>query len=131
MATTTRDFEVPVKAADEDRTVVVTVYPIAGRQLFFRIPDSFCRECELTHRLVGQVTEELRDTDPRIKVEVKPWVNNLLQALRRGGWHPPVVTINGRLFSQGVVPDRDALKTALLQARGTAAPGPADHTSTG
>jgi predicted dithiol-disulfide oxidoreductase (DUF899 family) len=100
---------------DGGKAVVVTVYPIAGRQLFFRVPDSFCRECELTLRLVQQVIEALESEGHGMRLEVKPWLNNLVEALRRGGWHPPVVTVDGRLFSQGVVPDKDRLRAALLQ----------------
>jgi len=100
---------------DGGKAVVVTVYPIAGRQLFFHVPDRFCRECELTLRLVQRVIEELESEGHGIGLDVKPWLNNLVEALRRGGWHPPVVTINGRLFSQGVVPEERKLKAALLQ----------------
>lgn len=101
---------------ERPKKVVVTIYPIAGRQLFFRVPDSFCRECELALRAVARAVGELDPAGESFAVQVKPWLNNLIQALRRGGWHPPVVTINGRLFSQGVVPDEGKLGSALLEA---------------
>ncbi|MCH8904823.1 MAG: hypothetical protein IIA45_13030, partial [Bacteroidetes bacterium] len=41
----------------------------------------------------------------KIKLEVKPWFNNLLKALFIGAWHPPVVMINNKIFSQGIVPN--------------------------
>jgi len=104
-----------VKSVRGDGVVAVTVYPIAGRQLFFHVPDRFCRECELTLRLVQRVIEEIEPEGRGIRLDVKPWLNNLVEALRRGGWHSPVVTINGRLFSQGVVPEKDRLRAALLQ----------------
>ena len=88
---------------------LVTVYPITGRQLFFTIPHSWCEECDLTSRLVSRVLEDFNDVELRIK----PWWNHLFDALRRGGWHAPVVTVDGRLFSQGVVPDADELRAAL------------------
>lgn len=87
----------------------VAIYPIAGRQLFFRVPDSFCRECDLTLSLVERVAADFDD----VRVIVKPWLNHLFDALWRGGWHAPVVTIDGRVFSQGVVPDEDALRAQL------------------
>ncbi|MDP6605846.1 MAG: hypothetical protein QF664_06260 [Dehalococcoidia bacterium] len=37
----------------------------------------------------------------------------MLDALKRGGWHAPVVTIDGKVFSQGVVPDERELRLAL------------------
>lgn len=88
---------------------VITVYPIAGRQLFFRIPDSFCRECDLTLNLVERVAADFAD----VRVITKPWLNHLFEALWRGGWHAPVVTIDGRVFSQGVVPDEGAFRGTL------------------
>jgi glutaredoxin len=87
----------------------VTVYPIAGRQLFFRVPDSFCRECDSTLSLVERVAADFGD----VRVIVKPWLNHLFDALWRGGWHAPVVTIDGRVFSQGVVPDEAAFRGEL------------------
>lgn len=94
------------------KPITVAIYPIAGRQLFFRIPESFCRECDLTVRAVRQVVAELGDA-PNIRVVIRPWLNYLPVALLRRGWHPPVVTVNGKRFSQGVVPDRAALREAL------------------
>lgn len=92
-----------------DATHEVTVYPIAGPQLFFRIPDSFCRECDMTLHLVERVAEDFAD----VRVTVKPWLNHLVEALWRGGWHAPVVTIDGRVFSQGVVPDERTFRARL------------------
>jgi hypothetical protein len=53
------------------------------------------------------------DDPSRIQVRVRPWLRHLPEAVRRGGWHPPVVTINGKLFSQGVVPDAEALRQEI------------------
>ena len=88
----------------------ITVYPITGRQLFFRVPRSWCEQCDLTIDLVRSVVDDL---DGDYEVRVKPWFNHLFDALRSGGWHAPVVTIDGRVFSQGVVPDADELREAL------------------
>ena len=88
---------------------VVTVYPMTGRQLFLNVPHSVCEECDLTVRLVRRVASDL----PHVELRIKPWFNNLFDALRRGGWHPPIVTINGKVASQGVVPDEVELRRAL------------------
>ncbi len=91
----------------------VTVYPITGRQLGpLSIPHRFCEECDLTIGRVRQVVAELGRAD--IEVEIKPWLRHALDALRRGGWHAPVVTIDGELFSQGVVPDAETFRGRLL-----------------
>ena len=95
-----------------DAATIVTVYPMTGRQLFFNVPHAICEECDLTVRLVQRVASDL----PHVEVRIKPWFSYLFDALRRGGWHPPVVTVNGRITTQGVVPDEDELRRALVRA---------------
>jgi predicted dithiol-disulfide oxidoreductase (DUF899 family) len=91
----------------------ITIYPISGRQFGpISIPHRFCEECNLTISLVRRVVAELGRDD--IKIVVKPWLRHLFDALRRRGWHAPVVTIDGRVFSQGIVPEAGALKARLL-----------------
>ena len=92
--------------------VTVTVYPMTGRQLGFNVPHRICEECDLTVRLVQRVTE----AQPNVEVRIKPWFNHLFDALRRGGWHPPVVTINGKIATQGIVPDETRFRRALDRA---------------
>ncbi len=92
----------------------VTIYPITGRQLGpFSIPQRLCEECDLTIGRVRQVVADLGRDD--IDVRIRPWLRHAVDALRRGGWHAPVVTIDGRVFSQGVVPDAGELKAALAE----------------
>jgi len=51
--------------------------------------------------------------DIRVSIEVKSWFNNLLPNLIKGGWHPPVVMVNGKIFSQGIVPDAKNLEIKI------------------
>ena len=92
--------------------VTVTVYPMTGRQLGFNVPHRVCEECDLTVRLVQRVTED----HPNVELRIKPWFNHLFDALRRGGWHPPVVTINGKIATQGILPDEARFRRALDRA---------------
>ena len=101
---------------------VVTVYPMTGRQLFLNIPHAVCEECDLTVRLVQRVASDL----PDVEVRIRPWFNHLFDALRRGGWHPPVVMVNGKITTQGVVPDEDGLRRTLVRAGPTPAAGADD-----
>ena len=87
----------------------ITLFPIAGKQFFFNVPNSWCRECDLTHKLIEKIATDFKD----IEVEVKPWLENLPGVLIHGGWHPPVVLVNGKLFSQGIVPNEHMLKNHL------------------
>ena len=107
---------------DTQAPTVVTVYPMTGRQLFFNVPHAICEECDLTVHLVQRVALDL----PHVEVRIKPWFSHLFDALRRGGWHPPVVTINGRVSFQGVVPDEDMLRRDLVRGARTTVAGADD-----
>ena len=96
----------------------VTIYPISGRQLGpLSIPHRWCEECDLTINLVRRIAEE--PGREAVQVEVKPWIRHIFDALRRGGWHAPVVTIDGKVFSQGIVPNADELRERLGAASPT------------
>ncbi len=91
----------------------VTIFYITGRQLGpLSVPQKWCEECDLTVRAVRNALDEL---DPRgeIAFEAKAWLRHAFSALRHGGWHPPVLLIDGKVFSQGVVPAADALRSRL------------------
>ncbi len=91
---------------------IVTVCPITGPQFGpLSIPHRLCEECDMTIRVVRQVVDEVGGED--VEVRIRPWLRHMFDVLRRGGWHPPVVMINDMVFSQGVVPDADALKERL------------------
>lgn len=93
--------------------VHILIYKITGNQLFFKVPESVCEECDLTVNLAKKVLNEIGNK--KITLDVKPWMNKAISSLLKGGWHPPVLLINGKIFSQGIVPDGQKLKKALLE----------------
>lgn len=94
--------------------VRVTLYRITGKQLFFKINSRYCRECDLTVSVVERALRELKDV--RAKLEVKPWLNYLAFSIFRGGYHPPVLLIENKMISQGVVPTGGQVKDAIIEA---------------
>lgn len=96
--------------------LVITVYRITGRQLFFKVAASVCEECDLTVAAANKAADELRTDGIRVSVDVRPWLNNIVQALWRGAYHPPAVLVNGKLVSQGFVPTVEGLKVAVREA---------------
>jgi hypothetical protein len=96
--------------------IEIVIYRFTGRQLFFEVPQKWCEECDMTIGLTRSVLRELElENDNRVRLVIKPWMVNAIEALASGGWHPPVLLINGQVFSQGVVPDRQRLKTLLTR----------------
>ncbi len=96
--------------------IVITVYRITGKQLFFRVAASVCEECDLTVSAVDRAVQEFAENGIRIRVDVKPWLNNLVRAIWKGAYHPPAVLVNGKLVSQGFVPTVEGLKAAVREA---------------
>lgn len=103
-----------------DNAVKVTVYRWAGKKWFLRI-DGECIECDLT---VSQVrTLIARNPGWLVELEIKPWLNHLWESLRHGGWHAPVVLVEGKLLRQGTIPtlaELEAVVGRALEAKGFA-----------
>lgn len=90
----------------------IVVYRITGRQGPVTIPDWVCPECDLT---VTTVQRAVRDAGVEASITVKPWLAHLREAVKLGAYHPPVVVIDGSVYSQEVVPDLDTLTAQLLR----------------
>ena len=94
-------------------SVKITVYRWAGKKWFLRIKGE-CIECDLT---VSQVrTLAARNPDWPVEWEIKPWLSHLWESLGRGGWHPPVVLVDGKLVRQGTIPTLAELQAAVRLA---------------
>ena len=93
----------------------VTIYRYGGRFLFYRITQE-CEECELSVHMAREIARELGED--KVDIEVKPWLDHLLEALLKGGWHTPIILINGKKYSQGVVPRREEFREAISRVMG-------------
>jgi hypothetical protein len=93
--------------------VNILIYKITGKQLFFTIPSNICEECDLVIDITKKIVTEINDE--QIKLQVKPWLTNFFSSLIKRGWHPPVLLINGHVFSQGLIPNKDKLKQKIIQ----------------
>ncbi len=93
------------------RSARVTIFRYTGKQGFFTIPPSACVECEITVHLARSISQQF--PAGTVKLVIRPWWLCFWKVLWRGGWHPPIVTINGKLFSQGKVPDTSCFTEAI------------------
>lgn len=104
----------PWSRRDAGAAVEIVVYVVTGRHGGLRIPESFCREC---HRFVhaADVAAERVDTD--VDVRVVSWWTHLPFALGHGGYHPPVMVVDGTRLCQGYdVPTPDEVVAAIEEA---------------
>jgi glutaredoxin len=87
----------------EKKTVRLTLYRYAGKFLFFRIKNR-CKECDITYVILQRLMNEQLHGKP-VSLRIVPWLDNFWKVIWRGGWHAPILTVNGKVFSQGKVPD--------------------------
>ncbi len=99
--------------------VEIVIYRITGRQGLITVPDWVCRECDLTVAAVEHACSAAGL--PSEAVTVRPWLIRLKKAWDQGARHPPAVLVNGRLYSQEVVPDVGELTAYLRRVAAEAA----------
>ena len=93
------------------KTVKLVLYRWAGQFLFFRIKNR-CQECDITYVILQRLMNEQLRGKP-VSLEIIPWLDNFWKDIWRGGWHAPILTVNGKVFSQGKVPDIPKLLSSI------------------
>ena len=94
--------------------VRVTVYKWAGAWGPFKV-DIPCGECTLTLDILRDVMSKELGGVP-IGFEVKDWLSHWWEPLPKGGWHAPIVMVDGRIVSQGVALNRGVFTEAVIDA---------------
>lgn len=89
------------------KPITITMYRWAGKKFGIKIRNE-CEECEINTGILEDMEKKEFSIWP-IKIEIKPWLTNFWESLFHGGWHAPVILVNGRIFSQGIVINRDKL----------------------
>ena len=94
--------------------IQITVYPMTGKQGLFFVPKKWCKECDLVISLVQDVVKELSLGD-ETDIKIRPWfLWGWLPFFRYFAWDPPILVINGKLISQGIVPKREQVIRAMV-----------------
>lgn len=96
-----------------DADVEIDLYVVTGKHGFLRIPETFCKECNLFYRAAEKAAE---DVDAEVDISVKSYWTSFLLPLLKGGFHAPVMLVNGELVAQGYdVPEEDFLKDKMRE----------------
>lgn len=88
----------PSFRSTERETVAIEIYVVTGRHGLFTVPESFCRECHMFARRADAAAEQV---DVDVDVHIYSWWTRFLGALRHGGYHPPVMVVDGKRLCQG------------------------------
>lgn len=93
------------------KPITITMYVWAGSKFGITIK-SECKECDINSGILEDMKQR-EFTGKQLVVEIKPWLTYIWESLRYGGWYAPVILVNGKLFSQGIVIDRKKLQTKV------------------
>lgn len=105
---------IPGKSSDSGEVDIV-IYVVTGRHGILKIPESFCKECNLFYQAAKQASE---DVDFEVSISIRSYWTRFLYPLLKGGHHPPVMLMDGELVAQGYdVPDKEYLRDKIEEAR--------------
>jgi len=94
--------------------VNITVFRWAGAWGPFKVSIP-CGECSLTHDIIRDCMEtDLSGID--VELDLRDWLTEWWKPLPKGGWHAPIVLVNGKIISQGAALNRGALTQAVIEA---------------
>lgn len=93
--------------------VHITLYRWAGSWGPFRIKIP-CGECSLTKDVLLDTFKHELSGIP-LKLDICDWLSHWWRPLRSGGWHAPIVTVEGRVISQGHALNRGILTQAVIE----------------
>ena len=94
-------------------TVNILVYRWAGSWGPFRVSIP-CGECALTHDVINDTIENELSGIP-VQVTTRDWLDHWWKPLLKGGWHAPIVLVEGRVISQGAALNRGILTQAVIE----------------
>jgi len=96
--------------------IIITEYIWGGEKFGFKIK-SHCEECSLTKALIEDMMKK-EFKNKKVKFETKLWLSNIFEALFKGIYHPPGITINGKRFfnhsKKKPIPNRKELEKEVL-----------------
>jgi len=102
------------EATDTVQPVKVTLFRWAGALGPFKV-NIPCGECSLTL----DVIKDTFDTDLEgipVELDVRDWLSEWWKPLFKGGWHAPIVMVEGRLINQRQALNRGVLTEAIINA---------------
>ena len=108
----------------ETHTISLLVYRWAGSWGPFKV-NIPCGECSLTKDIIQDtIDNELEGVE--VKLDIRDWLSQWWEPLFKGGWHAPIVMVDGKVISQGRALNRGLLTEAVIEAHAHKSPIAAD-----
>jgi len=105
--------------------VKVTMYRWAGSWGPFQIKVP-CGECALTQDVIQDALVNELEGIP-VELEIREWLSEWWRPLLRGGWHAPIVMVEGKVISQGRALNRGLLTQAVIEHHALNTPVEGNH----
>ncbi len=103
----------------------ITVFRWAGAWGPFKVSIP-CGECALTKDII----QDCIDTDLagiQVELDMRDWLTEWWKPLPKGGWHAPIVLVNGKIVSQGAALNRGVLTQSVIEEAVSAIPIRGNH----
>ena len=102
------------------KAINIQVYRWAGSWGPFKVSIP-CGECSLTTDIIQDtINTELSGID--VKLDVHDWLSEWWKPLLKGGWHAPIILVEGKIISQGKALNRGVLTQAVIEAYAKSSP---------
>ena len=106
------------------QTITIQVYRWAGSWGPFKV-NIPCGECSLTKDIIQDtIDSDLNGID--VQIDMRDWLSEWWKPLPKGGWHAPIVMVDGKIISQGRALNRGLLTEAVIESHANKTPPPAD-----
>ena len=105
--------------------VNITVFRWAGTWGPFKVSIP-CGECALTKDII----QDCIDTDLagiQVELDMRDWLTEWWKPLPKGGWHAPIVLVNGKIVSQGAALNRGVLTQSVIEEAVSVIPIQGNH----
>ncbi len=105
--------------------VNITVFRWAGAWGPFKVSIP-CGECSLTKDIIQDcIDSDLSEI--KVELEMRDWLSEWWIPLPKGGWHAPIVLVEGKLVSQGAALNRGVLTQAVIEQAVDSTPIQGNH----
>lgn len=105
--------------------VQIILFRWAGSWGPFRIKIP-CGECALTKDVIRDTLGHELDGIP-VDLEIREWLSEWWRPLLKGGWHAPIVMVEGKVISQGSALNRGILTEAVISHHARQIPVKGNH----
>lgn len=94
-------------------SIKITVFRWAGSWGPFKVTIP-CGECSLTKDVIlDTMAKELDGI--AVELDMRDWLSEWWRPLLKGGWHAPIVMVEGRIIGQGSALNRGVLTQAVIE----------------